>query len=282
MKRNFSHKNYTRGVEELYYINSIRKYKPFTREEEVAAFEAYRNGDTSMKDKIVCSNLYYVYSIASSMAENTDNVMDYNNSGISGLMEAVDKFDHTRGLRFYTYASFYVVRNMYAFKFRENPSIVQSNHAKIAAKAYALSCKFYQEEQRDPSKEELAELFAECGIEVKDMRDLDDIEICSSNDTYGEDSFIEESPEYTIKTSTVNDCVKSAEEEDRMYKLNAALKTLKERDREVVEYLLGLKTGYHVSEDEVAMRMDLSVTRIQQIRNASVQKLHDVIYKMAV
>lgn len=282
MKRNFSHKNYTRGAEELYYINSIRKYKPLTREEEVAAFEAYKNGDASMKEKIVCSNLYYVYSIASSMAENTDNVMDYNNSGVTGLIEAVDKFDVSMGLRFYTYASFYIVRNMYAFKYRENPSIVQSNHAKIAAKAYALSCKFYQEEQRDPTKEELAELFAECGIEVKDMRDLDVIDICSSDDAYGDDSFLEESPEYTNRTSSVNDYVKESEEEDRNYKLKKALQTLNARDRDVMEYLLGLKTGYSVSEDEVAMRMDLSVTRIQQIRNASVQKLHDVIYKMAV
>ena len=94
------------------YLSDIGKYKVLTLEEEVELFERICDGDEQAKARIVESNQRFVYSLAKIYSKNEDEVLDYVNEGNIGLITAIDTFDVTKGMKFITYAVWYIRRSM--------------------------------------------------------------------------------------------------------------------------------------------------------------------------
>lgn len=95
------------------YLNEISKYPKLSREEERDLFIQYKNGDNKAKDKIVTSNLRLVADIAQKYINTRNhsfiNFLDLVQEGNLALMkESIDKFDVSKGYRFYTYASWWI------------------------------------------------------------------------------------------------------------------------------------------------------------------------------
>lgn len=86
------------------YHNDIRKSKPMSPNEEYDIFERYRNGDLKAKEIIILSNLRFVVSCAKKYEGCGIPVDDLINEGNIGLITAIDRFDHTKGFKFITYA----------------------------------------------------------------------------------------------------------------------------------------------------------------------------------
>lgn len=94
------------------YMQDISKYKVFTKEEEFACFNELRSGNLSMHDKIIRHNLLFVVSVAKQyqgIVMNTALTLeDLITEGNIGLCMSVDKFDHTLGNKFISYAVFQI------------------------------------------------------------------------------------------------------------------------------------------------------------------------------
>lgn len=91
------------------YLNEIRHIPTLSREEEQElALKYHEEGDKSAGYKLVLANLRLVVMIAREYQRNTQNVLDLVQEGNIGLLEAVKKFDPFRGVRFPSYAVYWV------------------------------------------------------------------------------------------------------------------------------------------------------------------------------
>lgn len=97
----------TRRSDELTaYLNDIARYQPLTADEEIELAEAMRNGDAVAKDRFVKANLRFVVSVAKQYQGMGLDLLDLINEGNFGLLNAVEKFDETRGFKFISFAVF--------------------------------------------------------------------------------------------------------------------------------------------------------------------------------
>lgn len=90
-------------------MNFASDCTPITREQEQAAFLRYQAGDLSGRDEIIQANLRYVIIIA---AEYKDtgyiSMSEAVSAGVMGMFEAIRRFEPERGIRFYSYATWWV------------------------------------------------------------------------------------------------------------------------------------------------------------------------------
>ena len=74
------------------YLKEVRKHPLLTPEQEIELFKRYEQGDKSVVNKILESNMRFVFAVAKRYA-NQSNILDLVNEGNMGLLEAIDKFD---------------------------------------------------------------------------------------------------------------------------------------------------------------------------------------------
>lgn len=98
------------------YLSEIRRFKPLTREEEIAVAEEYQlTQSRASAYKLVSSNLWLVVKLAREYERIARNVLDLIQEGNIGLMEAVRNFDPHRGVRFPSYAVWWIKAYMIRF-----------------------------------------------------------------------------------------------------------------------------------------------------------------------
>jgi len=91
------------------YLAEIKKHPPLTREEEHELAVKFRDfGDKEAGYKLIVSNLRLVVIIAREYQKNFQNILDLVQEGNIGLLEAVNQFDPFRGIRFPSYAAYWV------------------------------------------------------------------------------------------------------------------------------------------------------------------------------
>ena len=90
------------------FLRDIRQYPLLTREREVQLARRVEEGDLEAKELMINSNLRLVVSIAKKYQGAELPLIDLIQEGIFGLIRAVEKFDHRRGFKFSTYATFWI------------------------------------------------------------------------------------------------------------------------------------------------------------------------------
>lgn len=90
------------------YLNQIQRFPPLDRAAEVELAERWRGGDREAAHTLVCANLRYVVKIAWGYRGYGLRIADLVEEGNIGLLEGVRRFDPARGLRFMTYAGYWV------------------------------------------------------------------------------------------------------------------------------------------------------------------------------
>ncbi|HNV77760.1 MAG TPA: sigma-70 family RNA polymerase sigma factor, partial [Gemmatimonadaceae bacterium] len=90
------------------YLRDISAYPLITREEEVLLAQRIRVGDQEALDKLVRSNLRFVVSVAKKYQNQGVSLSDLINEGNLGLIRAAHKFDETKGIKFISYAVWWI------------------------------------------------------------------------------------------------------------------------------------------------------------------------------
>ena len=238
------------------YITLLRKYQPFTNEEEVSAFQKLKeNNSQAIKDEIVLRNQRWVYSLAKEYARDESEVMDYVNEGNLGLIEAIERFDIDKGFKFITYAVWYIRRAMNAYLNNTRDMVVKSNNAKLGKKLEAIKNDFMLEYNRVPSYEEIKEILMEkYDIKIIDDADLHDLDISSIDSVIDDGYSYEESQEFSEKTAGENEYIDNEEQDYIKSLLMPILSWLPKRERKFMEML------YHIGEEN----KDCTLTEICQ------------------
>ena len=90
------------------FLNEAGRYPLLTAAEEVELSKAIERGDKVAKDKMINSNLRLVVSIAKRYQGHGLSLLDLIQEGIIGLIRAAEKFDHRKGFKFSTYATWWI------------------------------------------------------------------------------------------------------------------------------------------------------------------------------
>src|SRR6476469_8632513 len=153
------------------FLNEAGRYKLLTDEEEVELAKLIERGDKQAKDLMINSNLRLVVSIAKRYQGHGLSLLDLIQEGIIGLIRAVEKFDHRKGFKFSTYATWWIrqaVQRGVANKSRtiRIPVHIVEREQKIARAERELVLEL----ERAPTEEELAKKTKLSVKHVKEVR----------------------------------------------------------------------------------------------------------------
>src|SRR3989339_1992678 len=158
MKASQSKKSYfDEGSLDL-YLKEISNYPLISREEEIQLTKKIKKGSQKALEKLTRSNLRFVVSVAKKYQNQGVSLSDLINEGNLGLIRAAHKFDETKGIKFISYAVWWI-RQAILQALAEQSRIVRVplNRAGTLYKIGKKSNRLTQELGRKPTVEEIAE-----------------------------------------------------------------------------------------------------------------------------
>jgi RNA polymerase primary sigma factor len=254
------------------YLQEIGKVELITPEEEVKLAIRIKQGDQKALDKLTKANLRFVVSVAKQYQNQGLTLPDLINEGNLGLIKAAQRFDETRGFKFISYAVWWI-RQSILQALAEQSRIVRLPLNKVGltnriAKAYSM---LEQQFEREPSAEELAELL-----------ELDIEEVTSTLGIGGRhvsvDTPLSEGEDNTLIDVMENMNADRAEtniehNESLKVDIDRSLKTLTERQKEVICFFFGIGVDHPMSLEDIGDRFSLTRERVRQIKDKAITKL---------
>jgi RNA polymerase primary sigma factor len=253
------------------YLGSIGRVELLTAQQEVELAQRIERGDMDAKRHMVEANLRLVVSIAKGYLGRGLTFLDLIQEGSLGLIRAVEKFDHRRGYKFSTYATWWIrqaVTRAIAEKSRTIRIpvhvIEKLNRVKQAERTLV------QNLGREPELEEIA---AEAEMTIREVRELRrmgqkpvslDKPIGESEDAAIGDLIADESVEEPFERAT-----EALQRDD----VRDALAALPERERRVIELRYGLTGQEPLTLEEVGRAYGVTRERIRQIETNTLRKL---------
>lgn len=142
------------------YLEEIKKYPLLSAREEIELSRRIKGGDNLAFDKLVNSNLRFVVKVAHKYRGSGVSIMDLINEGNIGLIKAAKKFDETKGVRFTSYAVWWIRRYVeYAQEQYKYIMAEPYNRVVLFNKIRKFIEKFINENGRAPEEEEIALVF---------------------------------------------------------------------------------------------------------------------------
>jgi RNA polymerase primary sigma factor len=254
------------------YLQEIGKVELISPEEEVKLAALIKQGDQRALDRLTKANLRFVVSVAKQYQNQGLSLPDLINEGNLGLIKAAQRFDETRGFKFISYAVWWI-RQSILQALAEQSRIVRLPLNKVGLtnriqKAYSL---LEQQFEREPSAEELAEVLEMDLEEVSATLGISARHV--SVDTpmsEGEDSTlldVLENPN-AEKTDAALDHGESLKTE-----IDRSLKTLTERQKEVICFFFGIGVDHPMSLEDIGEKFNLTRERVRQIKDKAITKL---------
>ena len=262
------------------YLKSINKYKVLSAAEERKLFERIEQGDEEARELIIKHNQRFVFDVAKTYA-NDERILDLVSEGNIGLMQAIDSYDYRKGTRFLSFAVWYIRRSINAYIVNDEMFIQKTNNTKTIYQVGKLRTKFFSDNGRYPTEDELLGLLNEKGIKINDVSDLYDLKINSISTTYDDEdgNAFENSPIFTSKTCIINDYEDDIDKEYDSAMSGMLMSVLDEREKTIISYAYGIGCSKPYTNAEIAEMLDMSAERVRQLKNGAVKKMKSVAVK---
>ncbi len=253
------------------YLKEIGRVPLLTGDEEIELAQKIIDGDKVAKKRLTEANLRLVVSIAKRYVGRGMHFLDLIQEGNVGLIKAVEKFDHTKGFKFSTYATWWIRQAItraiadQARTIRIPVHMVETIH-----KLKKIQSQLLHETGKDATEEQIAQAM---GLTVSRVREIIRVaqEPVSMETPIGpeEDSRLMDFIKDEDALAPDEAALKTITNED----IDAVLKTLTPREENVIRLRFGLKDGRCHTLEEVGVEFDVTRERIRQIEAKALRKL---------
>jgi RNA polymerase primary sigma factor len=256
------------------YLREIGKVPLLTADQEVALAKRIERGDMAAKQHMIEANLRLVVSIAKGYLGRGLSFLDLIQEGSLGLIRAVEKFDHRKGFKFSTYATWWIRQAVTrAIADKARTIRIPVHMVEKLNKVVHIERQLVQRLGREPHPEEIAEELDMTVEEVRDILRMSQLPISlekpvgEEEDSSLGDFVQDEQAESPFDTASV-----SLRRED----IELALASLPLRDRQVIELRYGLNGDTPRTLEEVGRAFGVTRERIRQIENNTLKKLESL------
>ncbi len=249
------------------------QYESFQKH--VAVLEVYVKKANQLRNFFVRANLRLVASMAKKYVGRGIPFLDLIQEGNLGLIKAVERFDHTRGYRFSTYACWWINQAMNRDVFNQTRTVkIPAYVLEKAGKVWSERAKFVEETGIEPHPIEIA---SKVDMSVENVR-----QVLESNN--GNNMVRLDSPIWNGERATYMDYMEDSEslpvdsliaEVSIPSSIEHALGNLEERERDVVKMRFGIGYNQSFTLDEIGKNFGLTRERIRQIEKKALQKIRD-------
>ena len=227
------------------------------------------------KRQLSSGNLRLVVSIAKKYRNRGLSFLDLIQEGNTGLMRAVDKYEYRRGFKFSTYATWWIRQAITrAIADQARTIRIPVHMIDVLSRLRKIQKRLLQELRREPTTEELAE---RAGLSLDEVRRVMDI----GRHPVSLDRPVGESEDCAfgefIEDQSYENPLKCANNSVLRRQIDALLKTLTYREREILRLRYGLGDGYTYTLEEVGRIFRVTRERVRQIEAKAVRKLQNPV-----
>ncbi|MBT3604515.1 MAG: RNA polymerase sigma factor RpoD/SigA [Candidatus Latescibacteria bacterium] len=252
------------------YFKDVRKTHPLTREEEQKLSERIKKGNLRARNQLVTANLRFALDVAKRYQGRGLPLEDLISSANLGLLEAAKRFDGKNGVRFITYAVWWIRRYILKALSGEQHLIHLPGHVvDLLSKVQRVSRELQQTLERSPTTDEIAaemnETVAKVQLVLNSNRD-----VCSFDDLGSDQdcSLLEK-----ISDPRIEDKLEPVEQIGQTEEVEFLLDSLTPREADVVRKYYGLDGLGGDNLAEIGRELDLSRERVRQIKTSALKHL---------
>lgn len=282
------------------YLRDIKKYPLMTKQEEMDLFTKYEdsverlksvqsmeNGpqkasiiareekiQNDLRNEIIMRNQRFNFAVAKRY-DNNEILMDLVNVGTIGMYEAFEKFDYREGIRFCSFAVWFIRRAINAFLVKENLTVRTTNNTRYMPKVRKIENEFFLKNGRKPSGTEVMDILLEkYGVEVAAESDIYGVKVESIDASLGEDDDFtyEKCSEFAVATAIENGFEEEVENESLSAATKRALSILNDREKTILCMSAGYGYTKEYKDKEIAEVLGLTSERVRQIRHSATKK----------
>lgn len=253
------------------YLKEIGRVPLLSPDEEISLAVRISNGDEAAKKRLSEANLRLVVSIAKRYLGRGMQFLDLIQEGNLGLIKAVEKFDHTKGFKFSTYATWWIRQAITrAIADQARTIRIPVHMVETINKVKKVSSQLLHQNGREPSAEEVAE---ELDMPVDKVREIMRVaqEPVSLETPIGEEEdshlgdFIPDDDAPAPADAASHTLLKET--------LDSVLDSLTPREEMVLRLRFGLEDGRSRTLEEVGKEFNVTRERIRQIEAKALRKL---------
>jgi RNA polymerase primary sigma factor len=252
------------------FLREIGRHPLLTAADEVELSKAIEQGDMAAKRRMIECNLRLVVSIAKNYRNQGLPFLDLIQEGMFGLIRAVEKFEWQRGLKFSTYATWWIRQAVArAIADKARTIRVPVHVVERMQKMHRAERHLWTQLAREPTLEEIAD---EAGLPLQQALE---VRAAARASTSLDQPIGEQEDAVFGDLVAGEDPLPEEETERRLQKeaLDRALESLPERDRRVLELRYGLRGEEPHTLEHIGRRLGITRERVRQIEIESLARL---------
>jgi len=255
------------------YLYEVSQTPLLTTPQEIAIAKLVRQGDPEAMHELVKRNLRFVISVAKKYQNRGLPLTDLIGEGNVGLLTAARKFDPDQGVKFISYAVWWIRQAILASLARQGRTVrVPLNRTADLSRIVRTAEALRQELRREPTPEEIANATGLSLDVVQSLAALNtaDVRLDAPLDPEGDRSLIER-----FVAEDQADAEEQAMDKFLTDEIEHALETLPSRDAKVLRLYFGLDGGREHTLEEIGGMLGVTRERVRQLRDRALKRLRE-------
>ncbi len=259
------------------YMKDVAVSQPLSSEEEVSLAARIRDGDIRARDRLVQANLRFVVRVAREYQNPDIALEELISAGNIGLITAAERFDETKGVKFISYAVWWIRQSILQTLSDHSRTVrLPSNRVELLQRISRYTKSRTRQDPEPPAEREIAE---ELGLTEQQVIDL----LANAQPTLSLDARLRDDEQHSLldlmsdenQHTPDTEMMRTAMREE----IASVLDHLDDRERQVILLYFGLADGSdEMTLEAIGTKFQLTRERVRQIKARALNKLRHPAY----